>query len=620
MLISWQILDEDYTGSDEPERIKRGIADYQERFGIEYVMLVGDAHNFPVRYQITDRPQTIQDVLVSVGAYYACDLYYADLYDEDGNFDTWDYDGNRYYGELWGEHYSGPINHDRINMIPDVALGRVPASSEAEVTNYVNKVIHYESTGVTETWISNILFIVTTTDFPTFYEHKEEIIDSYSGVTFLYNKPTPTFWTMYSEAVSSTTDYEPGPANINDLMNTHGLGLINFGGHGGAYNEVTDQYYHCSMSGALGTWDLRDLTTQRYPIVFSCGCSNGRFTVSPAGDPYVDEAGVAHSGTDWGEIFDTAAYPPRPDPLQPRVCPTGRDEVDSFGEYGTCRTEFWFDGTRYDIRNRGFIAFIGCVTGAQEPIGELDKYFLEAFFTYEPEKRLGDLWNHAVERYCDIHGYGRGEYSKTAGNWVDVAKYHMPMKVCLFGDPSLRVGGIYNVPPSPEIEPPRIPGLKRFFVYAGGNFMYTFRAHDPGADSLTYTVDFGDGSDEIVETTYNEAITIYHRYGGLLDPTREYTIQLTVADDYGGVGSTSITIQTVPNPLGLMAYRMAEMFRVGPEYGLPILTIIVTAPAIFSLVSFIKLPKWWRGCPRSARIIIPLLPILAVIALLIGLA
>lgn len=141
-----------------PERIKRGIADYQQRYGIQYVMLVGDSHNFPVRYQVTDRRQERQTGLASIGAYYASDLYYADLYDEDGNFETWDYNGNHYYGELWGEYYKGPTNHDQIDMIPDVAVGRVPASNDNEVTNYVNKVIDYEQPSIYDDWMSNALF------------------------------------------------------------------------------------------------------------------------------------------------------------------------------------------------------------------------------------------------------------------------------------------------------------------------------------------------------------------------------------------------------------------------------------------------------------------------------
>lgn len=712
IIVSWQSLDRDCVGSDVPKRIKRGIADLQQRYGIQYVMLVGDSHNFPVRYQINDRegsPPGAPDTLVAVGAYFACDLYYADLYDESGDFDSWDYDRNLYYGELWGEHYSGPINHDRIDMIPDVAVGRVPASDEAEVTHYVDKIIHYESTLVNtwETWISNVLFTVTTTDFPSWYPTKEDAIETYSDTTFLLNKPTPNFWTMYSEEVSSTTDYVPSANMINYLINTTGIGLINFGGHG-SQGFLQGGSYFSALAGAYTTWDLIGLNSMKYPIVFSCGCGTGKFSVEPPYDPYICENGITHTGTELGETFSTSEYPPRPDPLQPRIPPaTGwSDEIDSFGEYGLVRTQFYGHPV-----NGGFIAFIGCITGAQEPIGELDKYFLEAFFTLNgPEKRIGDLWKYMIERYCDQHGYGRGEHSKTAHDWFDIAKYHQPMKVSLFGDPSLRVGGVphlppllqsagslpsfpegttvdfstyisywfhaperniheydpagapeyridsdgdgswdsrhfasewitsptykyrddftgsvriqasdgeyyseildftievYNVSPSPEIETPVVE------IYYDYSNMYRFLAGDPGDDTFTYTIDFGDGSSEIVETTSEKSIGIYHTY----DYLGEYTIQVIVADDDGEENSTSVTVQVVPpDPTIDWVRRVTQKLGGGrPEIGFLVFGIMVTAPPIFAVTAWLKIPKWRRGCPMAARLIISVLPTIAVI-------
>ncbi|MDH5390639.1 MAG: C25 family cysteine peptidase, partial [Candidatus Bathyarchaeota archaeon] len=171
-LVSWQTYN-GYTswGWDEPERIKNGIELAHKTYGVKYVMLVGDSDMLPVRYTYTDRKQadnTPGGQIIGYGAYYAGDLYYADLYKQDGTFDNWDYNGNHIYGELHGEWFTDDcINFDRIDMIPDVAVGRVPAASVQDVENYVDKVIDYESrtrgatrSGTTIEWFKSALFII----------------------------------------------------------------------------------------------------------------------------------------------------------------------------------------------------------------------------------------------------------------------------------------------------------------------------------------------------------------------------------------------------------------------------------------------------------------------------
>lgn len=118
-----------YDGSDNQEMIRNCVKYYYNRYGIEYVMLVGDAdvateeHNIiPCRgFAAGDDP--------SIPA----DMYYANL---DG---TWNDNNNSLFGEP-GE----------TDFYAEVSIGRICADSPEEVTNAVTKMIRYQSSPVVE--------------------------------------------------------------------------------------------------------------------------------------------------------------------------------------------------------------------------------------------------------------------------------------------------------------------------------------------------------------------------------------------------------------------------------------------------------------------------------------
>ncbi len=137
---SWQSLARSYytRGVDDAERIKVAIADYQRFAGIKYVMLVGDASHFPVRYAITDHDNENNH---GGWTFIPSDYYYADLYQPGGRaLNTWDANRDGYFGELDTQDSPDGMNVDGAGLAPTLAVGRVPAASAAEVTTYVNKV------------------------------------------------------------------------------------------------------------------------------------------------------------------------------------------------------------------------------------------------------------------------------------------------------------------------------------------------------------------------------------------------------------------------------------------------------------------------------------------------
>ena len=421
-LVSWQDLDREYEGWDAPERIKRGIASWHERYGVKYVMLVGDSDKFPVRYTMTDRLANDLRKVSGYGAYYACDLYYADLYRQDGSFDNWDYNGNHLYGELHGEYYTASnMNIDRIDMIPDVAVGRLPASSQEEVANYVEKVASYEASVSSPTGdrFKSALFIIT--NAPD--DNLDEIaIDAKESIAKDLDKKISGFSTsllvrLYDRAINATarrlSDGDPTETSIVTVIQD-GVGAINVGGHGSEDSWGVN---------AFTTKNALTLRNKLLPFVFNTGCGTAQFAVQPPYEPYIDVNGVAHKGINEGELWPESHTLPPPATLQ-------TDTHDAFPEH------MLVNNAPY-----GAIAYIGCVTGSQAWARYLDEFFFKA---YSEGARLGDMWKLMVSEYCSkvpgIGPIGRGEaVRKSGGEWFPVAGYHQPMKFMFFGDPSLKI-------------------------------------------------------------------------------------------------------------------------------------------------------------------------------------
>ena len=154
----------EYNGRDEPEKIKYFIKDAIEEWGIKYVLLVGGLKSLiyakprdnsnagikgwyvPARYSnlLADEPG------------YLCDLYYADIYKEGGEFDDWDSNGNGIFAE-WRNVEDMP--EDILDLYPDVALGRLACRNVQEVRDVVDKIINYENTAYDSEWFNRILVV-----------------------------------------------------------------------------------------------------------------------------------------------------------------------------------------------------------------------------------------------------------------------------------------------------------------------------------------------------------------------------------------------------------------------------------------------------------------------------
>ncbi|MCX5914016.1 MAG: C25 family cysteine peptidase [Deltaproteobacteria bacterium] len=279
-------------GRDIQEKIKLAIARLYQMHGIRYVMVVGDVDKFPVRYT------RVWDSL-HAGHYYApSDLYYADLFnnaDEDkwdnpdtGEFDSWDSNRNNYFGEMgrkdgearnWGE-----LNVDKVDLKPDVAVGRLPVSNAAELSTILTKIIDYEQKPAGQPWMKRIMLV--TGDFEDPHSTADAIADLLNPLGF---------WAMKHYWVYDWPRLKEIPQR-EQLLNTEfnfGYGFVVYLGHGS--RQEWGGWYKDTAIGQLQN-------NPRLPIILAGACRTGLFHFED--QPYQTKSGEEHTCKSEGDGFD----------------------------------------------------------------------------------------------------------------------------------------------------------------------------------------------------------------------------------------------------------------------------------------------------------------------------
>ena len=114
-------------GSDRPELLRRFLQDAYSKWSLRYALLVGDAEHMPPRYAYSEifiEPRTLPT-----------DLYFACL---DGD---WNDDHDSFWAEPAGVPYGVP--GDGADMLPEIAVGRLPATERAECAVMLDKASQY---------------------------------------------------------------------------------------------------------------------------------------------------------------------------------------------------------------------------------------------------------------------------------------------------------------------------------------------------------------------------------------------------------------------------------------------------------------------------------------------
>jgi len=268
-----EVYDQIYwEGKDKAEKVKLFIKEAIDNWDIQYVLLVGGRKNqfrtetwwVPARYTYLDRPYDQRPE-----HRFLTDLYFADIYDSEGNFSSWDDDDDGLFGE-W------PLNSSAVDipdLYPDVYVGRLPCRNKLEVKIIVNKIINYETGRFDEYWFNKMVAVAGDT-----YPDKT---DYYDGE--VYTQEALNMMQDFSPVKLYTSDGSlKNGFNIVKALNK-GCGFVFFSGHGNAGCWVTHPpddnknwigYFQHIHMRFLRNW-------RRLPVVIcGSGCFVNMFNVS----------------------------------------------------------------------------------------------------------------------------------------------------------------------------------------------------------------------------------------------------------------------------------------------------------------------------------------------------
>jgi hypothetical protein len=246
-------------GRDDAEKVKYFIKNALDEWGIKYVLLVGgrkpgvkETWFVPVRY--------VNVFWIDENSY-LCDLYFADIYNGEGNFSTWDTDGNNVFSE-WKKMSSLA---DEIDLYPDVHLGRLACRNRFEVWVMVNKIIKYENSRYRKRVV-----LAGGDDFEEGPEFEGEVVCD----------KTIEYLPGFEAACVYASETDVNPENIKKALGD-GAVFMHLQGHGNPIKWGTHKpYTFDEWEEGLDIYDLYIFFNSEYPVVVIGGCHTAMFNVS----------------------------------------------------------------------------------------------------------------------------------------------------------------------------------------------------------------------------------------------------------------------------------------------------------------------------------------------------
>ena len=393
-------------GKDNPEKIKYFIKNAKENWGIKYVMLVGNFRKVPIRYAHleTDAGGPYEELK------YASDLYYADIYDSEGNFSSWDTNNNGIYGE-WSD---GGFREDIVDLSPDVHVGRLACMFGFEVRTLVEKIIDYEENTNGSEWF-NTMIVCGGDTFDKKWEggtdYDEGEVANEKALEFM---PEFNPVRIYASLGNLTTE------NMNDEI-SKGAGFLYFAGHGNPKNWATHKNGdYINWTEGFTNKDIQKLSNEGiYPILLVGGCHNSEIDSTPLNFiKGLIEEGLGYFLSDDEGFGSYYLYNWVPECWSwVFVRKSGGGAIASVGSAG-------YGGVRIGDQNGNDIP--DCIEG-------LDGWFETQFFRLYNEENiniLGETYGQTVTDYVNNFPVYTDRYD------CKIVETHI-----FIGDPSLKIGG-----------------------------------------------------------------------------------------------------------------------------------------------------------------------------------
>ena len=294
----------DEQGRDDAEKIKYFIKNAYDFWNISYVLFIGDTYKIPFRLCNTN-------VIENMTLLFTSELYYADIYDANGDFSSWDSDEDGIYGE-W---YFGAIAEDKnIDLKPDIAVGRIPCTFPIEVKIIVNKIIQYEITAADPSWFKKL--VVAGGDGFIEYPGNEGEIMTQNVIDVMTGFTPVKLWV-------STGAIDPFGISIMKAIN-QGCGFLYMAGHGNWW------IWAANANDLVGFFPIFRMPLLRnhnkYPICVTTGCHNSKIekscwswhmlkqpfggSIATIGSTSVGYSGLEYGGggIDWLELHFFTEY------------------------------------------------------------------------------------------------------------------------------------------------------------------------------------------------------------------------------------------------------------------------------------------------------------------------
>jgi hypothetical protein len=390
------IYNQIWYGRDEAEKVKLFIKEAIEESGIKYVLLVGGSIGLsnhwycPVRY--SQMSNDYEQQILS-------DLYFADIYDSEGNFSSWDSDGDGVFCEwIYGEQPEDKY----LDLYPDIAVGRLPCKSSLEVKIMVGKIIRYEKTTYNKSWFKNMVAFAGDTypecNNPKFIGYEGEY---YADLAF-------ENMTGFNQEKHYTSDGTlTNWSDINNALNK-GWGFVYFNGHA---NAAIWNTYYANSTLRIGGFTIKHIrflhNGDKLPICIVGGCHSSQFDVSLL--KYFDKK-LRNRGEGINECWSWIM--------------TRKIGGGSIATIGITALGF----TKEDKES---------FTGGS---CELEVQFFKQYGQNNVDI-IGDTWVAAIKWYIDTYPVN-WQNELTNDSWIDT---QVVQTWALFGDPSLKIGGY---PPS----------------------------------------------------------------------------------------------------------------------------------------------------------------------------